>query len=378
MKPLYRKWAIVILSVFLLGAGSMFTARHYFPGAFHPATADDLSLDDQEATIRAIERNMPAVVSINIFGQVDTLAVDLSTGKQSTVKEKEQIGSGTGFLISADGLILTNKHVATAADTKDAEYQITLSSGKKYYAQFIGTDPLRDLAILKIFDKDLPYVELGDSGQLKVGETVIAIGNILGRYQNSATKGIISGLGRFIMSTDNAQGDEESLDNVIQTDAEINLGNSGGPLIDLHGRVVGVNVAIDQAGRSVGFAIPINDARPVVNSVIASGRIIRPWLGVYYQTLSPEIAEQNGLTRSAGAWLSAPADNAETIAPGSPAEKAGLQQGDIVFEINAIKLDERNTLFDIIQRYKPGDKVGLKVQRGDKILILTVVLEEYK
>ncbi|MBI4779427.1 trypsin-like peptidase domain-containing protein [Candidatus Falkowbacteria bacterium] len=232
--------------------------------------------------------------------------------------------------------------------------------------------------MLKIFDKNLPYVGLGDSDKLQIGSTAIAIGNALGRYQNSATKGIVSGLGRSIEASDQTGANAESLDNVIQTDAEINLGNSGGPLVDLNGNVIGINVAIDQAGSSIGFAIPINDAKPVIKSVREIGRIVRPRLGLRYVMLTPEIAQANKLTRSSGAWISASQGGTASILPDSPAAKAGLKEGDIITEINAIKLQDRVTLLSIIQKYKPGDKIGLRVFRDGKFLVLIATLDEFK
>lgn len=333
----------------------------FFKPSLSPIQADNLELVEQEASIRAINQVIPAVVNI---------IVDDSN--------KQEQGSGTGFIISPDGLILTNKHVIDVADEKTGEYRIILNSGKKYYAQFIGKDPINDLAILKIFDKNLPYVKLGSSDNLNLGTSVIAIGNALGRYQSSVTKGIVSGLGRNLTAS-NGSGKAENLNNVIQTDAEINLGNSGGPLINLAGEVVGINVAVDQSGSAIGFAIPIDDAKPVIKSVREIGRIIRPMLGVHYIMLTQEIAEAEKLLRNAGAYVlpQKNADDLPAIVKGSPADKAGIQAGDIIFEINTISLNDKNSLLSIVQRYKPGDKIGLKIQRGNKIIIKIVELGEF-
>ncbi|MCG2695512.1 trypsin-like peptidase domain-containing protein [Candidatus Parcubacteria bacterium] len=372
-----KKSAIIFSAIFLIGlAFGIFCNGFIVNKIAGPIIAEDLRLDDQEATIRAIQKVIPAVVNIIVYDYEEHVLIDLTTGAQTIEKERAQKGSGTGFLISADGLIATNKHVIDAGEDKTAEYRIILNSGKQYYAQLIGRDAVKDLAILKIFDKDLPFVELGDSDQLQIGATVIAIGNALGRYQNSVTKGIVSGIGRSLEASDKF-GNAEFLDNVIQTDAEINLGNSGGPLIDLYGRVVGVNVAIDEAGSSIGFAIPINDARVVIKSVKESGRIIRPRLGVQYVMITPELALDNNLARDTGALIVRPEDGSEGVLLNSPAGKAGLAEGDIIFEINAIKIEEKNTLFSIVQKYKPGDKIGLKIQRGEKVIIRIVELDEF-
>jgi len=340
--------------------------------------ADTLRLDDQEATIRAIKKVMPAVVNIVVMDKQTTTTIDLSTGEKTQKTDTVQKGSGTGFLISADGLILTNKHVVSVGNEKTAEYKIVLNTGKRYYAQLIGKDPINDLAVLKIFDKNLPYAQLGDSDKLQIGSTVMTIGNTLGRYKNSATKGIVSGLGRSIEASDQSSATTEILDNVIQTDAEINLGNSGGPLIDLNGNIIGVNVAIDQSGTSIGFAIPINDAKPVIKSVREIGRIVRTRLGIRYFMLTPEIAQDNNLTKDVGAWIPTSKDETPSILADSPATKAGLKEGDIITEINGIKLQGQTTLLSVIQKYKPGNKIGLKVFRDGKFSTLVAVLDEFR
>lgn len=341
------------------------------------AEADNLRLDDQEATIRAIKSTMPAVVSIVVYDMVDSTSIDIVTGVTNTASQKQEKGSGTGFLISADGLILTNKHVVNVANEKTGEYRILLNNGKSYYAQLIGKDPLNDLAVLKIFDKDLPYVQLGDSDKLDVGSTVIAIGNALGKYQNSVTKGIVSGLSRSLVASD-AYGYTESLDNIIQTDAQINPGNSGGPLIGLDGKVIGINVATDNSGSSLGFAIPINDARAVVRSMKEIGRIVRPRIGVRYQMINPEIAAANNLQVNYGAWILYGQDGTPAVPAGSPAEKVGIVNGDIILEINGVKLEGKNTLLSVVQKYKPGNKLGLKIQRGNKMIMKIIELDEFK
>ena len=370
MQKFYKTAAVIFFFAFI------FSVSLYLNKSTPISTADNLRLDDQEATVTSIKKTIPAVVSIIIYDQIQTTTINVNTGERKTEKEKLERGSGTGFLISPDGLILTNKHVVNAGQEGTAEYRVILNSGKQYYAQLIGKDPINDLAVLKIFDKDLPFVELGDSDKLQIGTTVIAIGNALGRYQNSATKGIVSGLGRSLSASDRSGG-EEFLDNVIQTDAQINLGNSGGPLIDLEGKVVGVNVAMDGSGTAIGFAIPVNDARTVIRSVREVGRIVRPRLGVRYQMITPELAQDNDLQSQKGA-LVVSEDAQSAITPGSPAEKAGILEGDIVLEINAIKIDGKNTLLSVVQKYKPGQKIGLRILRGDKIIIRHATLDEFK
>lgn len=370
-KSYYKK---ILFVVFVLAIG--FTLGNYNK-IDRELAADNFELDDQSATIMAIKKVIPSVVSIIVYDSEEFLTFDINTGKNFKETENIEIGRGTGFIISSDGYILTNKHVVQEVDERTGQYKIILNSGKQYYAQLIGKDPLNDLAVLKIFDKNLPFVELGESDQIELGTSVVAIGNSLGRYQNSATKGIVSGIGRNIITSDQS-GNSSPINNVIQTDAEINPGNSGGPLIDLYGKVIGINVAIDNAGGAVGFSIPINDARPIINSIKESNRIIRPILGVSYIMLNPEIKYEKGIVRDTGALIVKGESGAPAIVPDSPADKAGIKEGDIIFEINAIKIEERNTLTAVVQKYKPGNKIGLKIQRGDKVIIKIVQLEEFK
>jgi serine protease Do len=365
--------SIILISGFCAGI-FLFESNFYFK----KVTADVLRLDDQEATIQSIKKVDPAVVNIIVYDTEYLIDVNSLNSNSDLQKQKVEKGQGTGFIISTDGYILTNKHVVEAADEKTAEYRILLNTGKQYYAQLIGKDPLNDLAVLKIFDKNLPYVELGDSDKMQIGSTVIAIGNALGKYQNSATKGIISGLGRSLVASDQTGSKTEALDNIIQTDAEINQGNSGGPLIDLQGKVVGINVAMDSSGTDIGFAIPINDAKPVINSIKENGRIIRPMLGVRYMMITAQIAQDNKLTRNTGAWINSGDEKVAPVVTDSPADKAGLKDGDIIFEIDGVKLDGRKTLMSVLQKYKPGQKAGLKIQRGKEAFTKIVVLVEYK
>lgn len=360
----------IVLSV----AAIAYAAGLFFAPASQ-VTADNLRLDDQEATILAIKKVTPSVVSILVADNIEYASYDYSTGQRTMVKEKVEKGSGTGFIISADGLILTNKHVVEIAEGKSAEYRIITSTGKQYFAQLIGKDPINDLAVLKIFDKNLPIVDLGDSDKLETGATVIAIGNSVGRYKNSATKGIVSGLGRNLTASD-SKGNAEVLDNIIQTDADINLGNSGGPLIDLAGKVVGINVAIDQTGSGLSFAIPINDAKTVVRTVKEIGRIVRPRLGVRHVMITPEVVLDKKLSRNSGAYIESP--DGIAVVPGSPAYAAGIKAGDIIIEINGVKIEGKNTLLSLVQKYKPGDRLSLKIARGAETITKEVSLDEFK
>jgi len=362
----------IFLAILLFGFVSILS-YHYLVENMH---ADIFVFDEQEATIRAIEKVRPAVLSVTVYAYDDFIAIDSPSGLKEIKKYRKMKQKGTGFLISSDGYIITNKHVVDAGG-EDGEYRIILNSGKEYYAQLIDQDKLYDLAVLKIFDKDLPFVELGDSDNLKVGMSVIAIGNALGQYENSVTKGIVSALGRRVTASD-ISGKTETLDNVIQTDAKINVGNSGGPLIDLYGRVVGINTAVESSGSAIGFSIPINDVRSAIKSVKEKGRIMRPRLGLMYKMIDSEIALDNKLSLNKGAWINSGDKDISPILPNSPAERAGLREGDVIFEINAIKIEGKTTLLSVIQKYKVGDKIGLKLMRGNKIMIIKLILDELK
>lgn len=338
--------------------------------------ADNLSADEQELTIRAIAKTMPAVVSIVVYEEYERLVIN-AQGVRTTTTTKAIKGNGTGFLVSSDGYILTNKHVVTTGNTNKAEYKIKMASGKEYYGQFIGSDPINDLAILKIFDKNLPFVSLGTSSKLPIGTTVMAIGNVLGKYSNSVTKGIVAGRGRSLQAYD-SNGALENLENMIQTDAQINEGNSGGPLINLRGEVIGISVAMDNGGQGIGFAIPVDDARPVIDSVRKSGRIIRARLGLRYVMLTPSLVIEKNLKVENGALVSRGKNNEAAVAFASPAMKAGISDGDIILEVAGQKLDLENSLMSVVQRFNPGDKVKIKLWRAGKILDKEVVLDEFK
>lgn len=359
------------------------------------------STTEEQATINAIKKVQPAVVSIVIKQSISTLNaqrnnnfffIDPFTGNKlqpnqlnspvatpapnATPQEKE-VGGGTGFIVSKDGYIITNKHVVS---TKDASYSVFLNDGTEYKAKLLDTDPINDLGVLKIEGTNLPTVELGDSSAIEIGQTVLAIGNSLNEYRQTVSKGIVSGLNRTITASDGQGRGQESLEGIIQTDAAINPGNSGGPLVDLQGKVIGINTAIDRSGQSIGFALPINDAKFIVDSVKASGRVIRPQLGIRYMMLNSAIAKANQLTLEYGALVvrgDQPTDLA--VLPGSPADKAGIVENDIILEINGEKLDEKNQLAKVIQKFKPGDTISLKVShRGEEKTYAVTLTEQTK
>ncbi len=326
-------------------------------------TKQALVLQESSAVIDVAKKVSPTVVSItsksmstNFFGQ-----------------PQEQDAAGTGIIVSSDGLILTNKHVA--ADPT-ARYTVITSSGKQYTgAKVIAQDPTNDIAFLRITATGLPVATLGDSSAVQLGQQVVAIGNALGEFQNSVTAGIISGVGRPVTAGDGGAS-AETLDNLFQTDAAINPGNSGGPLVNLAGQIIGMNTAVaGQNSQNIGFAIPINEARPLVASVESTGKIIWPYLGVRYISLSAGVAANNGLPLSMGAWLESDGANPAILA-GSPADKAGLKVGDIITKVNGKDITVANSLSAAVGQYKVGDKVTLTVRRGMKTLTISIVLAQ--
>ncbi|MCK4744620.1 trypsin-like peptidase domain-containing protein, partial [Candidatus Parcubacteria bacterium] len=288
---------------------------------------------------------------------------------------KQEVGSGTGFIADAEeGLILTNKHVVS---DPDAEYSVAVNSGNRYSAEVLALDPINDLAVIKIqTDEKLSKAEFGNSDNLQIGQSAIAIGFALGEYQNSVTKGIISGIGRSITAGDSS-GRSELLEDIIQTDAAINPGNSGGPLIDLRGKVIGVNTAIDSEGQSVGFAIPSNEAKFVFESVREHNKIVRAFLGVRYILLNQAIAAANNLDVDYGALIISGESIADlAIIPGSPADKTGLAEGDIILEIENEKISQKHNLAKAIGRRNPGEEVELKILHKGEEKIIKVILDE--
>ena len=293
-------------------------------------------------------------------------------GYEKKGTEKKQVGGGTGFIISEDGIVVTNKHVA---EDKDADYTVLMNDGEKFSATVLARDPIKDLALLKIkSEKRFKPVHLGNSDNLQPGQTVIAIGYALGEFQNTVSVGVVSGLKRTV--TASGGGISETLENLIQTDAAINRGNSGGPLLNLKGEVIGVNVAMAPVAQSIGFSIPINEAKKAIEQVKQFGKIVYPFLGIRYAMITDYLQEENSLPVDYGAWIVKGEGEEQAITPGSAADKAGLQENDIVLEFNKEKITTENSLAKIIQQYNPGDKISLKILRNGKEKIIKLVLGE--
>ena len=283
-------------------------------------------------------------------------------------------GAGTGFVISSDGYIATNKHVVANA----TKIGVILDDGSTYEdVELIGTDPINDFAIVKIKDvKNLTPIKIGDSKTTNIGQQVVAIGNALGTYQNSVTSGIISGKGRSLTASDSSRTTYETLSDMLQTDAAINGGNSGGPLVNAAGEVIGINTAYASQGNNVGFAIPINSVKGIMAGVLKDGKFERAVLGVRYQTITPLIAKEKKLDVTAGAHVKG-SNNASAVIKGSAGDKAGIKDGDIITAVNDTKIGTAGSLGSLIGEYAVGDTVKLEVYRDKKYIELEVKLEAY-
>lgn len=300
--------------------------------------------------------------------------------KQEGESQKRVVGGGTGFIITKGGWVLTNKHVV---NDETAEYRVILNDGTEYPAEVLSKDPFNDVAILQIKSKEeeeglpvLPVAKLGDSDKMQIGQRVLAIGNALAEYQNTTTAGIISATGRQIVASDSFGRSRETLTGLMQTDAAINPGNSGGPLINLNGEVVGINTAIEAGAEGIGFAIPVNDVKPIVKSLEQYGRIVRPILGVRYIILTEEKAKELELTGvTHGALLVGnPEEGLFAVIPGKAADKAGLKMMDVILAVEGKDITVNYTLQDAIRNKQPGDELTLKVWRSGGELEVKVAL----
>jgi len=318
---------------------------------------------------KIVKKVLPAVVSIT----ASKMIADFDHPTIFT-KKKINIGGGSGFIISKDGTVLTNRHVV--ADPK-AEYVVIVDEEKKYPAEVLARDSINDVAILKIKNKNLPIIELGDSSGLELGRTVIAIGNVLGTFQNTVSVGVISGLSREITAGDTITKQTAKLRGLIQTDAAINPGNSGGPLIDMQGKAIGINAAMVFMAENIGFALPINNAKKDLEDLKKYGRIYQPFLGLRYVLLNKELQEKFSLSVNYGALIvSEPTPEGKAVMPESAACKAGIKEGDIVLEAKNEKITEKNPIEDVLQKCRVGQTVILKALRNNKKIEFKVILDE--
>ena len=319
-------------------------------------SVSEVHLDESSAVITAVSRVMSSVVVISSSSSGGVLG-----GAN---------GIGSGFIFDPNGWILTNKHVVDGAD----QIRVQLNDGRVFTGRVHGIDTLTDLAIVKIDATGLPAAPLGSSDDLQLGQLAIAIGNPLGTFENTVTTGVVSGLGRQIRAGDAVGSTSEQLNNLIQTDAAINPGNSGGPLINSAGQVIGINTAVNQDAQGIGFAIPINVARPILLLALDGKPIARPWIGVYYTPIDRQLADTRGLPVDHGVLIGPAANGSPGVFPGSPAEEAGLRDGDIVVAVDGQPVDADHDLATRILPHVPGDTVALSVVRDGRTVEISVTL----
>lgn len=403
------RWVVIFVAVAFVGGiigGSVspflfvFVKQHvHFPFVSQKQRAENVRQNtlgnenvsaDDTTIVGLVDKNSPGVVSIviskdvsrarNTFGSpffFNPFSVPHQNGNsEQETSEKKQVGSGSGFFVSSDGLIITNKHVVS---DEQADYTVIVSgSDKEYPAKVLARDPNNDIAVLKIDGNNFPALRLGDSDVIKVGQTVLAIGNPLGEFANSVSRGIISGLKRSV-SAGSSFGDTEKLTGIIQTDAAINPGNSGGPLFNISGEVIGINVATAQGAENIGFALPINSVKRAVNQVVTTGKIMTPYLGVRYVLLNDAIKKQNNLDFNYGVLVLRGQNITDlAVIPGSPADKASIMENDIILEIAGTKIDEEHPLGNRLSQYNVGDEITLKVWHKGETKDVKLTLEERK
>lgn len=317
---------------------------------------------EENAVTKTVEESSPSVVAIGITQRVINPfnPQDLPRNRQATI--------GTGFVVSENGVIVTNKHVVSDLQ---ANYTVVTKDGKKLEVERIYRDPSLDLALIKTKQEGLKPLKEGDSSKLQVGQTAIAIGNALGRFSNTVTTGVVSGLGRSIGAGDPFGNEVELLEDLIQTDAAINPGNSGGPLLNSAGEVIGVNVAVSESAQNIGFAIPINSVKAIIDEFVKNGKISRAYLGVSYRVITRDLAIMNEVPQ--GAYI-------QEVLPKSPAENAGIEPGDIITKVDGKGIDNQNAISQLIQTKKPGDRVDVEVWKDNgnqgETKTINVTLEE--
>lgn len=364
---------LAILSASFGFAGGYFGDKANNGGSTNTTQIQRQTIDNESQLFTQIAKEVgPSVVSVNVTG---TAVQDTFFGSRSVNQES----AGTGIIIDADkGIIITNRHVVPAGTSS---VSITLSDGTELdNVQVVGrtneSDTL-DVAFLKVTDKKgktLKAAKIGDSSKVEVGQRVIAIGNALGQFQNTVSAGIISGYGRSVEAGDDNGSSSETLQNLFQTDTAINEGNSGGPLVNSNGEVIGINTAIAGNAQNIGFSIPINDAQGLIKSVLRDGKLVRPYLGVRYITLNDDSAYENNLKTKRGAYIVGSSGQSPIVA-NSPAAKAGLKEKDVITKVNNDTIDEKNSLISLLGKHAVGEKITLTIVRDGNEKTVDVTLE---
>jgi len=361
--------ALAIIGL-ICGAGGLGLATYTYFNGSNTRHAITLAPGQDGNSVNFTEGSIAEVVS-KVSPSVVSIVTEVRTN--SWYGTSTSTAAGTGFILTDNGYIITNKHVVDGAKN----ISVILEDGTTYEkVKLVGEDPLNDAAILKINAEGLTPVTLGDSKTISTGQSVIAIGNALGVYGNSVTSGIISGTGRNIVATDSTGAEYETLTDLIQTDAAINSGNSGGPLVNAAGQVIGINSANSANGENIGFSIPISSVKGIINYAIQNGEVERAYLGVRYVNITPEVAKEYGLDVNSGGYVRGDSKNPATI-KGSPAEKAGLKNGDIITAINGIKVGKAGTVSTLIGEYMPGDTITLTYLRDGTEKTVDVTLDKY-
>ncbi len=354
-----KKFLALALVIGLLSglAGGALFVRY---GAGHiPVDKKQVLVQESSAVTDVVKKVSPSVVSITSTGTVPSFF-----GNQ-TVE-----GAGSGIIVTSDGLIMTNQHVV--ANT-NSSYTVYTADGKQYPANVVARNSTNDVAFVRVQAKGLTAAKLGDSTNLVVGQTVIAIGNALGQFDNTATQGIISGLGRPI-TAGSSEEDAQSLQDLIQTDAAINPGNSGGPLVNLEGEVIGMNTAVAGNAQNIGFAIPISEIKALVANVAKDGKLNQPYLGVRYAAITKDLASKQNLTVTQGALVVGDSSSPAVVS-GSPADKAGLQSGDIITKVGGDAITSKVSLTALISKHKVGESVQITYIRDGKTKTVTATLQ---
>jgi serine protease Do len=334
---------------------SGFLSLHKDDDVSSPSYVTQEVVEEESSVISVVDRVSPAVVSI----VVETFAFDPWTGP---IESEE--GIGTGFIVEESGLIVTNSHVV---DSIQGDYSVVLKDGSTYEVTKIHVDSNSDLAIIEINARNLPTVDLGDSSVLKVGQTAIAIGNALGRFQNTVTVGVVSGIARQFSASGGFGTPSKTYEEAIQTDAALNPGNSGGPLLNSSGQVIGINVATTYGADNISFAVPVNTLKPLLKSFLEKGRIVRAFLGVEYTMITKDIAKLRDFPE--GAFIA-------RVVPGSPAARAGIKRGDIIIELDDKAVDADNSIGKYVSQKSVGDEIKVLIDRDSEILSLTIELAE--
>lgn len=322
---------------------------------------------------QVIPANEASVTSVSDKVSPSVVSIVTNTTTQTYFGTAPSQAAGTGIIVSADGYILTNKHVVNGARSVQV---VTLEGDTYEDVSVVGTDPLNDVAYLKIKNgKDLPAASLADSNTVRVGQSVVAIGNALGQYQNTVTSGIISGTGRPVQAGDASGNNVETLTDLFQTDAAINSGNSGGPLLNMAGQVIGINTAVAQDAQGIGFAIPINATKGTLKGVLAGKGVQRAYLGVRYVPVTPEVVKKYKLTVKQGAYVYG--ESTSSVMTGGPADKAGVKEKDIITKINGAVVGRNGGVSSLVGAYAPGDTISLTVVRDGRERDLSVTLGTY-